>query len=328
MIHNILSLFPGVPLFFLTSGFLITDSFLNSSNIKEYFIKRGFRIYPALFICIVILEISMYMGGNINNNLSFLQYLIYFVTYVFTASSGISTTLIGVDGLDIYNFKGFFDVYPSGVLWTLTVELSFYIILPLILVFKNTIVRNITLIALFIVSILISNYASEELYASSGLYKLLNISFLPYIWIFIIGIASRLYWKNIYNILKNRGALFLVIYLLFSYISYSYFSIDLGIGYKYSLDFTAVIKVVLLSISILSLAFSYTDIKFNLTNDLSYATYLYHMLFVQVFMSLGLIGEWKYFFIIVGFTLFIAYLSWNYIEAPILKLKGRFNNVK
>lgn len=320
VMFDFLALFPGVPLFFMVSGFLITDSFLNSGGLKEYFVKRGLRIYPALFVNILILEFAMYIGGNImGSNISIIQYIIYFCTYVATAASGIGTTLVGIDGATLYNFDGFFQYYPSGVLWTLTVELSFYLVLPLILLFKNPKVRNSVLLILFIVAIGISMQASKEFYESSSITKLLHISVFPYMWIFIIGMVMRLYWVSIKKYFVNYGLYYLGFYLVYSFVVIVFF--DGFNGYKIELDIVTVIQTILMACAMFSMAFSYTHIKFNRKLDLSYSTYLYHMLIVQILIGFGITGSGYLYFVVIGVTFAIAYLSWTYVEKPMLKLK-------
>src|SRR5579863_3316686 len=46
-----IELFPGVPVFFFVSGFLISKSFENNSNLAEYARNRALRIYPGLIVC-------------------------------------------------------------------------------------------------------------------------------------------------------------------------------------------------------------------------------------------------------------------------------------
>lgn len=326
MTFDIIGLFPGVPLFFITSGFLITESFLNSANIKDYAKKRFLRIYPALFINIIILELAMYIGSNMNNfDISILKYIGYLIVYIFTASSGIATTVLGFSGGDIYTFNGFFQAYPSGVLWTLTVELSFYFALPVIFLFhkKSKIFTMIIVLILFFGSIYLSSMASQKFYLSSSLHQLLEVTFLPYAWIFLLGVILRLYWEKISKYLVDKGIYFLLIYLLFSFVSNKYFGSGLWVGYKYSLDFITVIEVILLGIAMVSLAFSFTKIKIGFKSDLSYATYLYHMLIVHIVLSSGIQTGWYTYFIVIFISLIIAYISWRFIESPILKLKKK-----
>jgi peptidoglycan/LPS O-acetylase OafA/YrhL len=326
MTFDILGLFPGVPLFFLTSGFLITDSYLNSNSLKSYAIKRGLRIYPALFINILILEFAMYIGGNMKNfDLSFMQYIEYLFTYISSASSGSATTLLGINGSDIYNMDGFFSAYPSGVLWTLTIEITFYIALPFMFILhkKNKLFTVALLIGIAFLSIYISGLASKEFYRLSSIHQLLEITFLPFAWMFIIGVMSRLYWNTIKVYLVNKGLYLLLIYILFSYLTNKYLGSGLWVGYKYNLNFVTVVEVLLLSIAMLSMAFSFTNLKVNLKSDLSYSTYLYHMLVVHIILSSGMTTNGYTYFIIIGITLCIAYLSWNYIEKPMLRFKPK-----
>ena len=317
-VDKFLRLFPGVPLFFLVSGFLITDSYLNSGNLKEYFIKRALRIYPALFVNILVLELAMYVGKNFND-ISVLKYIEYFVLYAITAASGIAGFIIGIKNDALYNYGGFFSSYPSGVLWTLSVELSFYIILPFILCIRKAIIRNLLLVSLFFTSMIIPAIADENFYSASNLNKLLELICLPFLWIFIIGMVMRLYWLDIKKYLVGYGLFYIAFYLIFCFVAIKFGS---GLGdYKRGLEISTVFQIFLLALVIFSMAFSYTNLKIARSTDLSYSTYLYHMLIVQILVSLGFSGSLWLYLIVVAETLMVAYVSWNFIEKPSLKLK-------
>ena len=53
---SILSLFPGVPIFFFVSGYLVYGSYeqssKNSNGNLNFFINRFLRLYPALWLCL------------------------------------------------------------------------------------------------------------------------------------------------------------------------------------------------------------------------------------------------------------------------------------
>jgi peptidoglycan/LPS O-acetylase OafA/YrhL len=134
---NVLGQFPGVPMFFIISGFLVTESFMRS-GVGTFFAKRALRIYPALIVNIVILDVSTAIGGGLVV-VSWAWYLAFYLPlYSLTASSLIASeiaqTLSGLPGGVAAYLPAFYDFYPSGVLWTLTVELSFYLVLPIFLI--------------------------------------------------------------------------------------------------------------------------------------------------------------------------------------------------
>ena len=124
------SLFPngflGVDIFFFISGFFVVKSYLSISKkeniIKSFIIflsKRFLRIYPALFIYII---------------LSTLIYLFFFENFYFNyviksslySLFGISNVFYMHQG-DSYFYNNFFN--PFLHTWSLSVELQFYTIL-------------------------------------------------------------------------------------------------------------------------------------------------------------------------------------------------------
>ena len=67
--------FPGVIVFFVISGFLVTASLERNKNIKHYIINRVLRIVPALYIAFILTLIALnyfdYINSDSLNNLSF-----------------------------------------------------------------------------------------------------------------------------------------------------------------------------------------------------------------------------------------------------------------
>ncbi|MBQ5663194.1 MAG: acyltransferase [Bacteroidaceae bacterium] len=54
MIDNIIHFFDGVPIFFTLSGFLIWHSIGRSRTFSEYLKKRFWRIYPELWMAVIV----------------------------------------------------------------------------------------------------------------------------------------------------------------------------------------------------------------------------------------------------------------------------------
>src|SRR5947208_2952799 len=51
--------FPGVPIFFTISGFLIFASYDSNQSIKKYLKNRYLRIYPLLYVITIITTILL-----------------------------------------------------------------------------------------------------------------------------------------------------------------------------------------------------------------------------------------------------------------------------
>ena len=161
--------------------------------------------------------------------------------------------------------------------------------------------------------------ADENFYSASNLNKLLELICLPFLWIFIIGMIVRLYWLDIKKYLDGYGLFYILFYLIFCFAT-----IEFGIGlgdYKRGLEISTVFQIFLLALAMFSMAFSYTNFKIDRNTDLSYSVYLYHMLVVQILISLGFSGSLWLYLIVVAVTFAIACVSWNFIEKPVLKLK-------
>src|SRR5258705_3893127 len=58
--------FPGVPIFFVISGYLVSASYERSENLMRYFWNRFLRIYPGLWGCLFLTVIvAVCFGVNI-----------------------------------------------------------------------------------------------------------------------------------------------------------------------------------------------------------------------------------------------------------------------
>jgi peptidoglycan/LPS O-acetylase OafA/YrhL len=201
--------FPGVAMFFVISGFLVSDSCLRSTT-GSFFFKRGLRIYPGLTVNIVILESLMLLTGGLVVAHWPAYLTLYSQVYFLTASQGIAGIFTSVGYV-----KAFFQDYPSGVLWTLTVELSFYLVLPAILaLLRVSKPIGIALIcAEMALSFAIASKSSEEAYNS---HWLMNITIFPYFWIFAFGILARIYWDKVFWLFERTVLLWTVLYAVVS----------------------------------------------------------------------------------------------------------------
>jgi peptidoglycan/LPS O-acetylase OafA/YrhL len=115
----------SVKSFFVISGFLIFMSYENSKSIRNYFLKRARRIYPAYFFVILLSALLGYFFSSypLINYFSFewLRYIFFNLLYL----NFIAPNLPGV-------FDGNLMHAVNGALWTLKIEVLFYLSVPLI----------------------------------------------------------------------------------------------------------------------------------------------------------------------------------------------------
>lgn len=317
----LMGLFPGVPIFFIISGFLITTSYLFGANgTLSFFARRGLRIYPALWVNVGLILIMLTVTGSLSGDLPAGK----FITWILVAySSGADIYANFVAG-SIVNPKGFYPFFPSLVLWTLPVELGFYLLVPIILLFRRgpEWVRSTSLFLWMLLSLcLMFSFGRLKLENPDGLItKILSVTTLTYLWYFLIGGIVAAYWKKLSWLFIDRFPFWLLLHLSISGLDkwlYGHGSIDFH-------DITAMlpIHVVTLAATVISFAFSWRNWGRALGGvDLSYGTYLYHVPVVLSLkfsgLALGFVG-WP---LVTGTTLVLAAGSWFAIEKPMLRLK-------
>ena len=121
--YETLRLFPGVPIFFVISGFLISTAYERSrSGITSYFRNRFLRLYPALWTSFALSLGVLLVAG--------------YLTWSFVSSKAGLFWLFGqVTFVQYFNpshLRDFGTGVLNGSLWTIPVELQFYILLPIL----------------------------------------------------------------------------------------------------------------------------------------------------------------------------------------------------
>lgn len=304
--------FPGVPIFFTVSGFLIFWAFDRKPNLKQYFINRILRLYPALYVCLLI-TIALLL---INSSLLLLSDKGF---YLWIAAQ---TTFFQFYTPESVRFWGVGT--PNGSLWTITVELQFYLMVPIIYYLIKCQKSNKVLILFFLIS-LVLNFLVASL-TENSLTKLFFVSVTPYLFNFLIGTISYIYWEKLRDFIENKFLIWLSIYLIYCVFFGNFLGFDLR---TYALtNILQVFSQILLGILTLSFAFSFNNLsqKTLKHNDISYGVYIYHMLVVNSFVSLALLEKTIYLTLVLAITIIMATISWVFIEKPALRLKNRYTS--
>ena len=138
----------GVTMFFVISGFLITQNTLarygsiKNINIKDFYIRRVARILPCLILLVCIVSLLGLLGwqpflNQTPNNIE--------VSYTTTVLSVFSFWM----NLLIIQY-GWVN-YALGVLWSLSVEEVFYIAFPILCL----LLKRVSLFVIFLIAIII-----------------------------------------------------------------------------------------------------------------------------------------------------------------------------
>jgi peptidoglycan/LPS O-acetylase OafA/YrhL len=124
--------------FFAISGFLIFASWERASSLRDYWIKRAARILPGYWLATAFCLAIAFLGGNFHvgrflfANLTFLNFLGGSIAGVFA-----DNPLSGM----------------NGALWTIKIEVMFYIAVPIIVWLCRRLHRDAVLWTLFALSI-------------------------------------------------------------------------------------------------------------------------------------------------------------------------------
>jgi len=303
--------FPGVPIFFAVSGYLVFDSLLRLQSIKKFAAHRATRIYPALAINILIIEVALYASGQIEftRSLSAIWAFFFFLSYVLTASYELASQWVGSGGGKL-SFDGFFQMYPSGVLWTLTVELTFYAIVPVVGLLKDRIGQTVLIVVASLASLAFQQYLGPEPKS------LVTISSIPYLWIFGIGMLVRL-WPPQQWVLRICIPL-----LALAYIAIFYSHSLPWFEWKNYLSFGAIVQTVILALLAIFIGRSpLLKSRWLAKNDASYGLYLYHMLIVTALMNVPqeYRSQWLLFVVLI-LSVAIGFVSWRFIERPAMMM--------
>jgi len=136
----------GVSIFFTLSGFLITTLLLDEFDLKDkislksFYIRRAFRLFPALYVMLLVVAIYTYFFWTGQDQKNIFLDLLSSALYLFNISWSWGW---GVKNLIVYHT------------WSLGVEEQFYLFWPFILIFFLKINKKISLINLLIIFILI-----------------------------------------------------------------------------------------------------------------------------------------------------------------------------
>jgi peptidoglycan/LPS O-acetylase OafA/YrhL len=305
-----LRLFPGVPIFFVVSGFLISNSYEHSDSLRHYLRNRCLRIYPALWVCLVAtVGALLLVGVDVIGVLPTRDWLVWWAAQL-TLFQNYSPGFEWPPGVGTPNFS----------LWTIPVELEFYMLVPAIYVlFRLTQHRgNIPLLALCVASAALHLGFRYEDYRTSNHaeYRYLLNTVAPYLWMFLVGVLMQRNWGRLRPLLAGRAHWWLLGYLALCGVA-NRLGVDVGSNTITPLFFCPLAGLVVASATS---APGLAD-RILRRQDISYGTYLYHLLVINVMVSFGLVGSAWPAGGAIAIALLLATASWVLVEKPFLRRK-------
>lgn len=289
----------GVALFFLISGFVISLS-LEKQNSVSFLVARVFRIYPLYLVGLALTMLSIF---------AFTQYL------------GLEYSYTIVDYLKQGSLLGDWFWLPSidGIVWTLEVELKFYLLICVIHAMRRlNSARALlaTAAGMCLFNILVSNRYGLLLQTSIIRYRIVYIlamSFVYLIYMFI-GVCFYNFYKKYWDLKKTIVA---VVSLYLLYIAALLNGVDTGINNIYLTSYT---------LALLLFAGCYAmqeRIRYNrlfqFFGDISYPLYVVHGVNGYILMSvLDMVGVDPYVSVAVtmGLSILLAYVLHRLVELP------------
>lgn len=303
IIQQILNFWRGLPCLFVTSGFLISASFDRSQSKISYLKKRALRLYPGLFGAFAVSFLCVILIGGGYAQLSYnvkdiIAWIVSQVT-VFQFYTPASIAVYGVGN-------------PNGALWTISLEIQMYILIMLILPqmkkMKTRSLLSVVIVALALNALfpLTNNFLPEIVY------KLINVTFIPYTYYFLIGMVVYIKKEIVVPLLTKVFWPMLLCYGVIWWTTSQVVSLPVG-------HYTNILVGPFLCLLTLSGAYKFGKIRFK--HDLSYSIYLYHMIVINVLVMFGWRGRLLGVLVVVVATLLLSVLSCRLIEEPFLKKK-------
>ncbi|MEO8319366.1 MAG: acyltransferase [Bradyrhizobium sp.] len=201
------------------------------------------------------------------------------------------------------------------MLWTLTVELTFYLVIPLFALGRTRIVQAVLIVAATGLSFAYQRRLGADLATMKG--WPVSISVLPYFWMFGIGMLFRLWrppsWMNLIAV----PALIAVSTVL---------ALNSG-SFEWKVEPTAYCSLQTAVLSLLAVWLGYSPFlknKWLARNDMSYGLYLYHMLIVTALLNVPLADRTRWLLVpVLAGGMLAGFASWWLVERPFMRLARR-----
>lgn len=293
----------AVDAFLVISGFLVTRS-LCERSLDDYVFARIIRVVPGLALVSLV---EVFVIGAIFTK----DRLWIFLTYVGFRHLWNVT----VFGLDSQLYSVFPDTDPpwmiNGSIWTIPIECSFYVVLPVVMLLFGLRRSAVPLLLLSLAAYpLARHFGLNEQAPGAALFT--NVHAFPFLDLCSYFLAGAAAWIARDRIPFNLGLLGISLIGLYAAADAALSSLALKLFLPYLVLYVAMAGCI------------GSRLK-RAVGDLSYGAYLFGSpVTLSVIAADGGLSANQTFFVAIAITLACAWLSWHYVEQPCLRLKTRF----
>jgi len=306
----------GVDIFFVISGYLIMgfiwrDLKQERFSLLNFYTKRVYRLFPALFVTVLLSSIAAYFILLPNEGEIYLKSMI--------------STLFYVSNFYFYTEANYFndamEYYPLLHTWSLSVEEQFYMLFPLILMFiyRKKMKHVLTILLLLgLVSLMLSQWFVNE-DASFAFFSSPTRFFQ-----FIIGGLIAIYLQG-HKVAKRGSDIGVIVGLgIIFYTLYFYSEKTLFPGVNALLPSLGAGLVMYFGINAGYTKLFLENKLINLIGNASYSIYLWHwplLVFYKLKFSPSLSTKEQLALLLI--SIFLGILSWYFIENKFRKTNMR-----
>ena len=309
----------GVPLFYALSGFVLAYGYLerlnSRSQIIRFYIRRYFRIAPLFYFMLIVWVIASYLKWG---TLPLLHDIILNALLLFGLVPGNHESIVWAG-------------------WSIGVEMLFYLLFPVIVMFVRSI--HSAILALAIAILVSSTFFTNASNMGMGSYAYMNI--ITHLPTFLSGVLAFLIWRRAGFAQSFKWGIFLLVLtvvgaLTVVYVPATYKILMLANGVRLDVYIWSILFMML----ILSMCFWPNRLLANpVTNfmgQISFSLYLWHPLIIVMLVSsygkialnlgTGLWGFLTCLSLTVSILSLVAYISFRIIEIPGMKYGKRLSN--
>jgi peptidoglycan/LPS O-acetylase OafA/YrhL len=291
----------AVLVFFSISGFLVTPGLLRSGNVVTYLTHRALRIFPALFVVVLV---SMVALGPVLTTFPLSRYFSDPAFYHY-ARNAATLSIRYLPGVVSHDGQ---PIIVNGALWTLNYELMAYLILALLGVLR--LLRPSVFLGMFLIAY--AAYVTVQYAPALGALTPDRLAPLTELFVYFAAGAALYVFRD--RVPFSKGIALGAFVVTAATLPYGLGPILLPLCLPY--------VVIVGGLSVLPGA---SLIK----HDLSYGVYLIHapVLVAIVILCPAVKTWWMGAALAFVIAIFLSRLSWEFVEAPALRQKNKVADV-